>query len=121
MLNAAVFQAALSPPAPACLSTKLLTLTLAPRSTCSHLVAPSEHHLVVVEPSTAMRAISVVVLQELSAVAGLFSARLPLGAGVLVRVGVAVGTVPDEPRPKTRNSQKPAQLSAGRPVTVMRT
>src|SRR5205814_615519 len=44
ILKSRVFQAGFSPPAPACLSTTLVRVAVAPRSTSSHL-APCEHHL----------------------------------------------------------------------------
>src|SRR5687767_168827 len=45
MVKSRVFQAVFSPPAPACLTTTWLTVWVEPRSTCSHLLVPCEHHL----------------------------------------------------------------------------
>src|SRR4029453_18694611 len=45
MVKSRVFAEMFSPPAPACLTTNLLTSWLAPRSTCRYLVVPREHHL----------------------------------------------------------------------------
>src|SRR5512133_1677804 len=52
MVKSRVFQAVLSPPAPACLTTNLVTSWLAPRSTCRYLLVPREHHLSLVPPDT---------------------------------------------------------------------
>src|SRR5262245_24679627 len=78
ILKSLVFQALFSPPAPACLTMNFETLAAAPRSTSSHLVAPSEHHLSASPPATLPLKAWVgpsVAAHELSAVAGLFSAR----------------------------------------------
>src|SRR5690349_2045392 len=85
MLKSRVFQETFSPPEPACFTMNWLTVWLEPRSTCSHLVAPDEHHLSALPPPvlplTALSGPSVVP-QELSAVAALPSARL-VGGGVV--------------------------------------
>src|SRR5690349_20234269 len=83
MVKSRVFQPVFSPPAPACLTTNLFTLWLAPRSTWRNLLLPREHHLSLLppetEPLTALAGPSLP-LHELSAVAGLFSARFRPGA-----------------------------------------
>src|SRR5690349_7085280 len=52
MLKSRVFQPASSPPAPACCTTNRLTDCAEPRSTWSHLLVPSEHHLSALPPLT---------------------------------------------------------------------
>lgn len=79
MVNALLFQAVDSPPAPACWSVKLLTVCAVPRSTCIHAGEVSEQNLSVVPPETlpltALAADSVL-LQGAELVVGLFNARL---------------------------------------------
>src|SRR5438093_730557 len=52
MLKSFVLKRGDSPPAPACCKTMLPMLTEAPRSTCTNLVASSEHHLSEFPPVT---------------------------------------------------------------------
>src|SRR5262247_4086138 len=58
--NAPVFQPVVSPPRPACLTTKLATVCAEPRSTCRLAPLVSEHHLLLLArlPSTALAAAS---------------------------------------------------------------
>src|SRR5215510_5859637 len=58
--NAPVFQPVVSPPRPACLTTKLPTCCAEPRSTCRLAPAVVEHHLLLLArlPSTALAALS---------------------------------------------------------------
>src|SRR5215217_5594431 len=79
MVKARVFQPVDSPPAPACLRVKLLTVCAEPRSTCIHEGETSEQNLSVVPPETlpltALAADSLL-LHAVELVVGLFSARL---------------------------------------------
>src|SRR6201990_1971561 len=110
MLNAPVFQAVLSPPRPACLTTNELMFWFEPRSTWRNLVpAALEHHLLSVPsvPSNASAGPSVAA-QDADPVAGLFNARLvprlgAAGGGVkpsLYEGGTSPDAVPHELAPE---------------------
>src|SRR5262245_20493475 len=78
MLKARVLKLALSPPALACLTTKLVMLKFCPRSTCRNLALAWEHHLSVAPPETLpLKAFAgpSLALHDALPVAGLFSAR----------------------------------------------
>ena len=80
-----MFSDALSPPAPACRTVNDEIGWVEPRSTCSHLDAPPEHHLSEFPPLTLpLTAFSgpSLALHDESAVAGLFRARLVEPGGV---------------------------------------
>src|SRR5689334_10543589 len=91
MLKSRVLYVVDSPPAPACFTTKPVTLAFPPRSTCSQRVAAAEQNLSLLPPLTlpftAFSGPSVVAHAALP-VAALFSARFaPEGVGAVVGVG----------------------------------
>ena len=91
-VKALVFHAVASPPAPACLITKLRTVRDDPRSTRSHFEDASEQNLSVVPPETlpltAFAALSLA-LHTIDPVAGRLSARLAPTVTTLLRLAVA--------------------------------
>src|SRR5262245_63549952 len=84
ILKARVLKLALSPPALACLTTKLVMLKFCPRSTCRNLAPAWEHHLSLLPPETlplnAFEGPSLA-LHDTLPVAGLFSATLVITWG----------------------------------------
>src|SRR5688572_12034513 len=90
MVKSRVLKVALSPPAPACFTTKLETLNGAPRSTCRKSGAVVEQNLSVLPPETlpltALAGPSLA-LQAVLPLAALFRARFAPAGAVLVGVG----------------------------------
>src|SRR5690348_11772043 len=86
MVNALVLNAACSPPAPACLTTRRVRVCAEPRSTCSHDGPAAEQNLSVLPPVT-------LPLTALSGPSFAAQAAEPVAARPCARFGCAAGGV----------------------------